>query len=304
MSSLREVLKIYYGKTMSKANIHLVLKNRFYIGLFDWAGKTYQGTHLLFIDPNTFAHVQAVLAGNNRPKYSKRDVAFRGLMSCAHDGCMLTGDVQKEKCAYYRCTSHRGKCDLPRFREEEVADRLRETLKGIQVPPEVVEQIVATLLEDQKQAEGKVSAEQARLESRLSVVRNRMDAAYVDKLDGRIPEDFWDRKMSEWRMEEHQVKMAIGGLAEAETSDKSLDAKKVLELANKAYSLYSTQNSFEKAHLLRKLCSNFSLDAVSTTPAYRYPFNLIFERAKGGKWSGRLDSNQRPHPPQGCALPG
>src|ERR1700685_2524443 len=24
----------------------------------------------------------------------------------------------------------------------------------------------------------------------------------------------------------------------------------------------------------------------------------------GEKWSGRLDLNQRPHPPQGCAIPG
>lgn len=156
-------------KLMSKVNIHLVLKNRFYIGFFNWGGETYQGTHRLFVDPKIFAQVQAVLAGHNRPKYSTRDVAFRGLMSCAHDGCMLTGDVKK-KYVYYRCTSHRGKCDLPRFREEEIADRLGETLKGIQMPPEVVDQIVATLFEDQKQAEGGVSAEQARLESRLSVI--------------------------------------------------------------------------------------------------------------------------------------
>jgi hypothetical protein len=29
-----------------------------------------------------------------------------------------------------------------------------------------------------------------------------MDAVYADKLDGKIPEDFWERKMSEWRSEE------------------------------------------------------------------------------------------------------
>ncbi len=38
-----------------------------------------------------------------------------------------------------------------------------------------------------------------------------------DKLDGKIPEDFWERKMSEWRSEEQQVKMAIDALAGAET---------------------------------------------------------------------------------------
>jgi hypothetical protein len=47
-----------------------------------------------------------VLAGHNRPKYSKRDIAFRGLMNCANDGCMLTGDVQKEKYVYYRSVNN------------------------------------------------------------------------------------------------------------------------------------------------------------------------------------------------------
>ena len=130
-----------------------------------------------------------------------------------------------------------------------------------------------------------------------------MDAAYADKLDGKIPEDFWDRKMTEWRTEEQQVKMAIAGLASAETGDRALDAQKVFELANKAYCLYFSQDSTERAKLLKLMCSNFSVDAVSVTPAYRYPFNLIFERAKLEKWSGREDSNLRPPGPEPGALP-
>jgi hypothetical protein len=62
-----------------------------------------------------------------------------------------------------------------------------------------------------------------------------MDAAYADKLDGKIPEDFWERKMTEWRAEEQQVKMAIDGLASAATGDRALDAQKAFELANKAF---------------------------------------------------------------------
>ena len=178
-----------------------------------------------------------------------------------------------------------------------------EPLKGLQVPPEIVAQIVDTLREDRKHEESKLSAERSRLDSRLTLIRNRMDAAYADKLDGKIPEDFWDRKMTEWRTEEQQVKMAIAGLASAETGDRALDAQKVFELANKAYCLYFSQDSTERAKLLKLMCSNFSVDAVSVTPAYRYPFNLIFERAKLEKWSGREDSNLRPPGPEPGALP-
>ena len=146
LSTLRRVLKTEYGKVMSRTNIHKVLKNRFYIGFFEWAGETYVGTHALFVDPKVFAEVQAVLTGHNRPKYSKREITFRGLMSCAHDGCMLTGELKKEKYVYYRCTGNCGKCDLPRFREEDLAEKLGEPLKSLQVPPEIVSQIVTAML--------------------------------------------------------------------------------------------------------------------------------------------------------------
>jgi hypothetical protein len=45
------------------------------------------------------------------------------------------------------------------------------------VPPEIVAQIVDTLREDRKQAGRKLSAERTRLDSRLTLTQNRMDAA-------------------------------------------------------------------------------------------------------------------------------
>jgi site-specific DNA recombinase len=121
------------------------------------------------------------------------------------------------------------------------------------VPQEVVSQIVTTVRKDQQQSASRVSAERSRLDVRLTAIRKRMDGAYADKLDGKISEDFWERRASDWRMEELQVKMAIQGLSEAETGDRALDAQRIFELANKAYLLYVSQASTEKAKLLKML---------------------------------------------------
>ena len=291
LATLARTIQRETGRIISKAGVHLILKNYFYVGLMTWGGKQCPGTHELFITPQTFNDVQAILSGHNRLKYSKREVALRGLMICAHDGCMLTGDVQKEKYVYYRCTGHRGKCGLPRFREEDIINRLGEHLKNLQVPPEIVSQIVARIRDDQRRARGKVSTERTFLESRLTAIRNRMDKAYSDKLDGRIPEDFWQRQMTELRMEEQQVKMAIQGLNSGETGDRALDTQRIFALANSAYLLYVSQNPVEKAKLLIMVVSNYSVDAVSVCPTYRRPFDIIAKRAKMEEWSGRLDSN-------------
>jgi len=67
-----------------------------------------------------------------------------------------------------------------------------------------------------------------------------------------------------------------------------LDAKRILELANKAYSLYLTQNPTEQAKLLGIVFLNCSIDAASVWPSYRKPFDLIFQRAGNEEWSAVL----------------
>jgi hypothetical protein len=50
--------------------------------------------------------------------------------------------------------------------------------------------------------------------------------------------------------------MAIAGLKEQSDTDRLLDAKRILELANKAYFLYVTRKPAEQAELLRKVLLN------------------------------------------------
>ena len=56
---------------------------------------------------------QSVLHGHNKPKYGKHKIAFRGMLTCAHDNCTITAELKKQKYVYYRCTGHRGPCELP-----------------------------------------------------------------------------------------------------------------------------------------------------------------------------------------------
>jgi hypothetical protein len=89
------------------------------------------------------------------------------------------------------------------------------------------------------------SAQRQRLEQRLAIVRRRMDQAYSDKLDGKIPEDFWERKRLDWRSEEHQIQAAMEGIEDT-NGDRLLNAQRCLELSNKAYFLYVRKNSTNK----------------------------------------------------------
>ena len=112
---------------MAKGYLDRLLKNPFYAGSFIWDGKTYTGTHTPLVDRSLFEHVESVFHARNKPRYQKHDFAFRGLLSCAYDECMVTAEIKKQKYTYYRCTGSRGKCELPYFREEELGNRRDQT---------------------------------------------------------------------------------------------------------------------------------------------------------------------------------
>ena len=304
LSELRRKIRVETGKSLSKAYLAVLLKNPFYIGFFEWQGKRFSGKHPIFIDPKTFEEVQRVFTRSGKPgKYRKHSFAFSGLMRCAHDGCTVTAGLQKSKYIYYRCTGHRGKCDLPYMREEMISEKLGQLLRNIEVPEAVAQAIIENLRNSQKEMENKNAEYRLKLLQRITGIRNRMDQAYNDKLDGKITPEYWERKSAEWQAEEQalQIELLNSG---SPTSDFLPTVEKVFELAQRAYSLYVTRKPHEQAELLKKVLLNCATDGVSLTPTYRKPFDLIFQRAKNQEWSGREDLNLRPPGPEPGALPG
>jgi len=293
LAALRQTLKAEFGKSLAKGYLQRLLKNPFYAGLFIWEGKTYQGTHIPLVSKAQFDAVQAVFEGRNKPRFRKHNFAFRGLLTCAYDSCSITAEIKKARYVYYHCTGHRGKCELPYFREEDLGNRLGQVLKDIHIPDDVLAQLESSLLGDKNREETVRKQQEERLKQRLASVRHRLDQAYMDKLDGKITDEFWTRKSDEWRAEEQQVLFAMQALNQIQP-ERILNAVRILELANKAYSLYVKQSPTEKAKLLKTVLSNCTLDAVSIHPTYRKPFDLIFMRAKNGEWRARRESNPRP----------
>ncbi len=301
LASVRKTLHIEFGCALAKGYLERLLKNPFYKGQFIWEDKLYAGTQTPLVSAEVFEQVQAVFRGHNKPKYRRHEFAFGGLLRCAYDDCMVTAELKKARYIYYRCTGFRGKCELPYFREETLADRLGQVLKNIHIPDAVLARLEKSLLTDKGRDDAIRRQQGERLQQRLTAVRRRLDQAYLDKLDGKISEEFWTRKSSEWQAEEQQILLAVQGLERA-NPDRMLEAVRTLELANKAHSLYLAQPPTEKAKLLKVVLSNCAVDAASVYPTYRKPFDLIFQRAKNEEWRARRDSNSRPIAPEAIAL--
>jgi site-specific DNA recombinase len=298
VQTLSKEVEARTGTFISKTNIHKMLNNPYYVGLVRFRGKTYQGVHEPLVSHELWSRCQTLLHVPNRAKYGRRAIAFRGMLHCVHDGCTVTGDIKKERYVYYTCSHGRGPCELPRFREEEIVQRLGALLKDLYVPPHVAARIVGALEQDAAQQSQIVNAERVRLERELKTLLHRMDKAYSDKLDGVIPDELWQRKQTEWRTDEIRIRAQLASPVKEQTADRIQDVRRIFELAESAHSLYLTRKPAEQADLLRMVLSNCSIDAVSLYPTYRKPFDLIVKRAKNHEWSGRRDSNPRPSAPK------
>ena len=293
LSTVRKTIAAEFGRTFAIGYLAKLLKNRFYAGEFAWDGKVYKGTHAVIFSRDTFDEVQQVFHGLNRPKQKKRRFAFSGLLHCAYDGCTVTSEIKKNRYIYYHCTGHRGKCALPNFREEDLANRMGQILKDLHIPDQVLTALEKSLLSDGQRRATDLANERSQLTQRLNEIRRRQEIVYSDKLDGKITPEFWEARSEELNQLERNAMSSLSGLAHIQP-ETQLRGAKILELANQAYFLYVKQTPEEQAKLLRLVLSNCSVDAATVYPIYRKPFDVIFQHGKTEGWCARRESNPQP----------
>lgn len=253
-----------------KATVHKILRNRIYTGKFDWDGTTYAGIHVPLVTPDLWEHMQAILDGRfaNRHRKVKHDFAFSGLVSCGHCGCSLVGEPKKGRYVYYHCTGYKGKCPEPYTREEVFEQHFTGLLKGIALDDEVLDWVTEALRQSHSDAKRHHDAAISRLQAEYNRLQNRIDAMYLDKLDGRVDAGFFDRKASEWRREQDQLLLSI---EEHQSANQTYleEGVRLLELAQGDHKL------FEKQRLLNFLLSNCSWKGGEMTATFRQPFDLL-----------------------------
>jgi site-specific DNA recombinase len=263
------------------ATIHKILRNRSYTGDFDWKGKTYRGTYAPLVTRDLWDRVQAVLDGRHakRHRKAKHDFAFSGLIACGHCGCSLVGELKKGLYVYYHCTGYKGKCPEPYTREEVLSGQFAELLKGLAFDDE----ILGWMSEALKQSHGdeKRFHEEAmgRLRGDYDRLQNRLDAMYVDKLDGRIDEAFYDRKAGEWRTEQGRL---LRSIEEHQSANRTYldEGVQLLDIARRAYDLFVKQEPREQRRLLNYLLSNCTWRDKKLSVTFRQPFDLIADASK------------------------
>jgi len=97
---------------------------------------------------------------------------------------------------------------------------------------------------------------------------------YMDKLDGRIDAEFFDRQAAEWRTEQVHILRNIETHATA-NQNYIEEGIKLLQLARRAHELFENQPASEKRKLLDFVLSNSIWKNGKLLAEYRQPFDVL-----------------------------
>ena len=186
------------------------------------------------------------------------------------------GELKKGRYVYYHCTGVKGKCEEPYTREEVLEEYFGLVLKRLYFDDEVMEWIADALKQshgDEKKYHGEAMA---RLQTEYNKLQGRIDAMYLDKLDGKIDGAFFDGKAREWREEQERIQRTIEEHQDANQSYLE-EGIRILELSRHAYGLFQKQEAREKRQLLNFLLSNCTWKNGELEVTYRQPFDMIVQ---------------------------
>ena len=292
-----------------------ILSNPFYIGKMRYLGEEYPHNFGNIIEQWLWDRCQRVNVSRRvqHSKYQSKPYLFKqlrcGVPEC---GCTITFDGPKGpgQNIYGRCTAYRGIHKAVCVNEKVLIEQVKEVLREITVPPEVMPSIIA-----------KIEKEHASEQEYYRNLKKSLQDEH-ETLDGDIREMFENRKSYKLRMDIFekiiQEKTERQNTILQELDDLSqgnkgfvIGATYVLELCSRAVELFESENTSleQKRYLVETVLSNVRLTDKKLSYTLNDPFRAIIETKKKAlsgletsNWCGSGDSNPWPRPWQGRAL--
>ena len=156
-------------------------------------------------------------------------------------------------------------------------------MKEVELTDEELGWLVKGLRKSHQDEKGYHDGQIAALNAQYAALQRRLDQIYLDKLDGKISEEFWREKHDAWRTEQQAILRQIEYHQKANVFYFE-EGIKLLELSQQAHRMYVTKPPEGKRALLRFLLSNCTLLDVTPTPTYRTPFSWVLEARQNGNW--------------------
>ena len=246
------------GRPLSRSHTAQILHNPFYIGINRFDGKDYPGVQETIISKELFDQVQQKLCRGKASPYIKHHPVFQGMICCSDCGGAVTWQLQKGR-YYGGCQRKNSICKNNKLlREDMIEEIIIKQLQKLVCPSQ---EIISWVADSMRQEHRANVDNQERMVASIDIQLarlNRMDSElYDDKLAGEIPKEKYDIKHAQFEVQIDELetrKVDIAG-----TISQGLEKRLViLELAQKAATIYETRTPEQKRVIITKLFSKIT----------------------------------------------
>ena len=210
----------------------------------------------------------------NRTRKVKHDFAYTGLVYCGHCGCPLFGEMRKGKYVYYHCTGNRGKCLEPYAREEALSGRFANVLQDLIIPPAILKWLGDVVLDSDRTERAARAESIKKLKGRYDQIEALIETMYLDKLDGRITHEFFDKQAAITRRDQNCLLRKIQDIERATPAPVG-QAIDMLRLTSRASELFLQQPAAEQRRLLQTVVEKAAWKGGTLQTALFEPFEIL-----------------------------
>lgn len=273
------------GGSINVRQIELILKNPFYYGYQNYKEELYPHKYDPLISYDLFKKCQDIKNGYKKTprKVTEKPFIFQGLMTCSRCGCRITPELHKGKYVYYHCTDHKGVCSKDYVSQDELLEQVKGFLRSIVLNDEEKDSLVESLraTEEGKNDFYKMQLKQLRIEQ--GRIEERIRVMYLDRLDGRITIDMYDKYFKECEEKRMEVTMKIMQLSDC---DKKyyITANTILSLAQRAPQIFESSEIEEKRQILNFVFLNLQLDGKKLVFKAKTPLAEVSAYSDHHEW--------------------
>jgi DNA invertase Pin-like site-specific DNA recombinase len=283
----KEGLRNERNKPVSRSRIHDLLSDPFYYGKIVWMGETSDGKHEPLISKELFDAVQEKLSAKfgGKIKYRKHFYTFKSKMNCDECGGTIAWEMQKGQ-LYGHCNHHK-KCSQQKWvKQNEVEKQLIPLF--LQAAPKnarILKWLESALKEGHSNEIEYNTGRKEEINKIIKIADQRIEGAYRDKLDGRMPIQLCEKIIKESTAEKGEAINSLGKLNESRAAYYQAGYS-IHELALHAKEIYESEKATpeEQRLLLNYSFSNLHLNDGVISSNYTFAFEFLI------KWMPKLNS--------------
>ncbi|MBI5613301.1 recombinase zinc beta ribbon domain-containing protein [Candidatus Gottesmanbacteria bacterium] len=276
-----------------------MLTNKFYLGIMNYAGEYYQGTHKTFISKKLFDEVQKQIEKIERPRNKGHAFAFSGLATCGECGAAITAETHTKfypktrgevQYIYYRCTKKLKSCNQKYINEPNLEEQLRQIVRDCGLHENWESYFEKWIVEAEEKDEQESETETQKLDSQIQetgIKLNRLLDGYLDQV---IEPEIYKQKKNELFDEKLKLEVKKSQIEKNGT----VWLEPVREFVNCALQAQKIAREKNNCHdlsiMAKKVGSNYSLFNRRLSADLNFPFAALSAEAGAASAAPTSDS--------------